>query len=317
VSADAALQLRRLLKLIPELADGESHALDRVARLAGTDIATVLTDLHSLALRDGDPGGFVPGLTIYLEPESVTLRSSHFKRPMRLTLPELCALELGLAMLRAERPPSEHAAIDHARARLRKAIAKLPAEEPPDGLRYAELSSTGDAAHLATLRGAARDKRKVRLTYRSADSDESRTRLVCPYGLVAASGAWYVVAHCDDRDALRIFRLDRIEAAARTSATFDVPASFSLDSVVDHGKVFAAEEPESLRVRYSARIARWIAEREGVKPDADGSVTVEHPLADVRWAVRHVLQYGPDAEVLGPERVRAEVKRRLREIANA
>jgi predicted DNA-binding transcriptional regulator YafY len=38
---------------------------------------------------------------------------------------------------------------------------------------------------------------------------------------------------------------------------------------------------------------------------------MEHPLADVHWGVRHVLQYGPDAEVLEPADVRTEVVRRL------
>jgi predicted DNA-binding transcriptional regulator YafY len=66
-----------------------------------------------------------------------------------------------------------------------------------------------------------------------------------------------------------------------------------------------------MRVRYSPRIARWIAEREGVEPDADGSLTLEHPLLDVQWGVRHVLQYGPDAEVVEPADVREEIARRL------
>jgi predicted DNA-binding transcriptional regulator YafY len=67
-------------------------------------------------------------------------------------------------------------------------------------------------------------------------------------------------------------------------------------------------------VRYSPRIARWIAEREKVPLDDDGSLTLEHPLADEEWAVRHVLQYGPEAEVLAPASVRAAVVRTLEKI---
>jgi predicted DNA-binding transcriptional regulator YafY len=54
-----------------------------------------------------------------------------------------------------------------------------------------------------------------------------------------------------------------------------------------------------------------IAEREGVELDSDGSLAMDHPLADVQWGVRHVLQYGPDAEVLEPPEVREELARRL------
>jgi predicted DNA-binding transcriptional regulator YafY len=64
-------------------------------------------------------------------------------------------------------------------------------------------------------------------------------------------------------------------------------------------------------VRYSPRIARWISEREGRALEPDGSLIMEHPLADLDWAVRHVLQYGPDAEVLGPPEVRRAIVERL------
>jgi predicted DNA-binding transcriptional regulator YafY len=63
-----------------------------------------------------------------------------------------------------------------------------------------------------------------------------------------------------------------------------------------------------VRVRYGPRIAGWIRERE---PEAeslsDGGVIVSHTVADPRWIVAHVLQYGPDAEVLEPPEVREMV----------
>jgi len=110
---------------------------------------------------------------------------------------------------------------------------------------------------------------------------------------------------------LQLFRTRRVQPL---DTRFEVPASFSLDDVVHDGKVIDAEEPQTLRVRYSPRVARWIAEREHVAVDADGSLTLEHPLADAAWAVRHVLQYGADAEVLEPASTRREIERRLRDI---
>jgi len=313
MSADAAVQLRRLLNVIPRLNDGKSHSIDEVARLAGADRDTVLRDLFSLSHRLGDPGGFVPGLQVYIESgdRGVSLQASHFKRPMGLTRAELCALELGLAMLRPERPPDEQRVIDRARERLRRMIAKLPNEEVSAPQRYGQLATRGDNQHLVTFRHGVRDRRQVRITYRSADAQESRTRTICPYGLVASRGAWYVVAHCDDTDGIRIYRLDRVEEAKLLTTSYDVPPSFSLDSVVQGGRLFHGQDGESLRVRYSPRISRWIAEREDLPLDADRSVTVEYPLADAQWAVRHVLQYGPDAEVLAPASVRKAVADRL------
>src|SRR6476619_94369 len=122
----AATRLRRMLLLIPHLADGDEHSVDELARELGTDRKTVVRDIETLVTRDDDPGAFVPGVHVYLSGEGVSLSSMPFRRPMRLTSSELGALELGLAMLRAERPPDERAAVNRALERLRKAAMELP-----------------------------------------------------------------------------------------------------------------------------------------------------------------------------------------------
>jgi proteasome accessory factor C len=282
-----------------------------MARHAGVDVDTLLSDLYSLAERFDEPGGYVESVSIAIETDTAAVTSSHFLRPMRLTMAELCALDLGLAMLRGERPPEEHRAIDRARKRLRNVITKLPSSDDYEGLRAAESGASGNVKHLAALRRAVKGKRKVRISYEGSDWRGVTERVAHPCALLAARGAWYVVAHCERSGGLRVFRLDRIQAVNVTAERFGLPEGFSLDAVIREGRVFSGGDSERLVVRYSPRIARWIAEREGKALAADGSVTIEHPLADVRWAVRHVLQYGPDAEVLAPENARKEIRRRL------
>ena len=308
----AATQLSRLLRVIPRIADGEEHRLTSVAKLAEVDPKVVLGDLRAVALRLDDPAGYVEGVSICIEADQVSVSTPHFLRPMRLTLAELCALELGLAMLRGERPPDERPAIDRARDRLRAAIARLPDEAIPEGLRTADAGASGDPGLLAAIRAAIRDRRELRLAYRKSGATESTSRVVQPYAVVAASGAWYVIGHCARSEAVRVFRLDRVESVEQLDGHYEVAADFSLANVLKDGRVFSGAAPSRLRVRYSPRIARWIAEREGLEVEADGSLVMEHPLADLDWAVRHVLQYGADAEVLGPEVVREEIVRRLR-----
>ena len=314
MSDTAAAQLRRILHLIPLLADGEPRSLDEVSRRAGVDRHVVLGDIESISERFEVPGGFVEGLQIYIEAGAISVVPNHFLRPMRLTRSELLALELGLAMLRGERPPEERVAIDGARERLREVIARLPDEQFAEDCRVASLSPAGDLAHLRALRDAFRQRRKVRLGYRKATDEASSTRVICPYGIAFAGQMWYAIAHCESTDGLRVFRLDRIDSVELLTARFDSPRAFSVDTVVRDGRVFHAEAPATLRVRYSPRIARWIAEREGREVDADGSLIVDHPLADVDWGVRHVLQYGPDADVLEPAEVREALGRRLAEM---
>jgi predicted DNA-binding transcriptional regulator YafY len=232
---------------------------------------------------------------------------------MRLTASELGALELGLAMLRAERPPDERRAINSALERLRKAMVEAPA----DALavpREATLGSPEHAELLTRVREAHDAREKIRIRYRAGSRSEASERVVHPYVLVVASGRWYLVAYCESSGGLRSFRFDRMEHVERLAERYEIPATFLVEEFLQDHKVLHVGEPRAMRVRYSPRVARWIAEREGATPDADGSLTMEHPLADVQWGVRHVLQYGPDAEVLEPSDVRQAVVERLRRL---
>lgn len=311
----AAEQLRRVLAVIPRLADGDEHPIADVARMAGVDEPTLMRDLQALAFRYDEPAGFVEGLQLYLDAEKVSVVSKHFLRPMRLTLQEMHALELGLSMLRLERPVEEHAAIECTRERLRQAMVAAAEYDPDGGYRLADISVPDHQEHLATMREALRSRRKVELTYQSANAAQPGTRTIAPYGFVYASGMWYVVANCEKGEGLRIFRLDRVHGARLAEDEYDVPESFSVREVLLRERAFQWDGVEHMRVRYSPRIARWIAERERVELATDGSLTLDHPLADREWGIRHVLQYGPDAEMLEPAELRAAIVERLREAA--
>jgi proteasome accessory factor C len=68
-------------------------------------------------------------------------------------------------------------------------------------------------------------------------------------------------------------------------------------------------------VRYSPRVARWLAERVDGEVQEDGALVVRHAVSDADWLVRHVLRYGGEAEVLEPEVLRRRVADTARRIA--
>jgi proteasome accessory factor C len=309
----AATQLKRLLTLIPRLADNEEHPIADVATIVGVTPEQLIDDLQALVERFDAPGGFVDGVQIYQDGKNVSVVTQHFLRPMRLTMSELCALELGLAIVRSERAPEDAGPADRALERLRGVITQIPGDDKFIGIREASLSGApGVREHLDVLKQAVREHRKVRLLYKKGGGTAAESRTICPYTLVHTSGMWYVVAHCERAKALRVFRLDRVLNAEAEVTIYEVPKDFSVDRVMAQAKAFIKDQPlETLRVRYSPRIAKWIAEREGKALSADGSLEIEHPLADRAWAVRHVLQYGPEAEVLAPAEVRAAVQAAL------
>src|SRR5205085_9703283 len=108
-------QLRHVLSVIPHLADEQDHRISDVAKTVGISPADLLSVLTKVSERYDTPAGFVEGLSIYIEgDQTVSVFANHLHRPMRLTMPELCALELGRTVLRRERTPSPQAPIQRA-----------------------------------------------------------------------------------------------------------------------------------------------------------------------------------------------------------
>jgi proteasome accessory factor C len=316
-------RLQRLLQVFPLMADEPQLSLDALAARIGTDARTLRRDFHSLE-RDDVPAGFIEAIQVEIGTAGASMRSAHFKRPQRLTRPELVALELGLGMLEQELPVDERAVVQEARRRLQQ--VSVPVVATVAGQRRGTESgggSTGggtpvleveparprELGTLATVHRALEQGVVVTLAYQRPDEAAATERRVRPYALVRADANVYLVAHCERAEALRVFRLDRVATAALTGEAFTVPADFRVEQVLQSGRVFQHDDDRTptLRIRYSPRVARWIAEREGVPCDADGGLEVAYPLADDGWAVRHVLQYGPDAVIVAPDAVRARV----------
>lgn len=304
----AAQQLKRILQVIPRFADDEDHRIDAIAEAAGTTPEQLMRDFDSITHRF-DVAGFVDSVSINIGHDTVSMVTNEFHRPMRLTMPELCALELGLAMLRMERTPVDHATIDRALDRLRQVITTLPTNDRHASLRHATLAEPTNAEMLPVVREAIHERRMIRLQYRGGGATESSARTVQPHALVYAEHMWYVVSIGED-GALRHFRVDRIEQIEPLDEHFE-PDGTVVEQVMQAGRPFASDTARRMTVWYSPRIARWVAEREGAALAPDGSLTLEHPVADESWAVRHVLQYGPEAELLGPPELRALVAQRL------
>ena len=308
----AAQQLRRILHVIPQFADDEDHCIDAIAAAAGTTPDQLMRDFDSITQRF-DVAGFVDSVTINVGHDTVSMMTNEFHRPMRLTMPELCALELGLTMLRLERTPADHAAIDRALDRLRQVITTLPHNDRHESLRFAALAEPVNAEFLQMVRDAIGERRVLQMLYRAGGATESALRTVRPHAVVHTEQMWYVVSLGDD-SALRHYRLDRIEQLSMLNEHFE-PDSTVVDRVMQTGRVFSSDTTRTMTVWYSPHIARWLAEREGTAVAPDGSLTLQHPVADDTWAVRHVLQYGPQAELLSPPDLRAMVAQRLQAMA--
>lgn len=80
-------------------------------------------------------------------------------------------------------------------------------------------------ASMLPLSGAASQRKQVWLRYQRRPGEEHERIFDC-YGLVYHDQRWYAVGYCHLREAIRIFRLDRISALAIREEHFTPPAHF-------------------------------------------------------------------------------------------
>ncbi len=178
-----------------------------------------------------------------------------------------------------------------------------------------------DAPSLPQLLEAVAGRRSVKFRYRSAGQAKDAERRVDPYALIHSQGAWYLAGHDHLRGAVRNFKLQRISSNVSMTARgsgpdFDVPEGFSPDerSVTEP---WIAEEGTSVDVAFSPRLSWWVEQSSGFQPRGkwrDWSV-VRVNVADEDGFVSWVLQFGEDAVVRSPDRMRQAVVKRLRAAA--
>ncbi len=310
----AANRFRRLMLLLPSFAESSTQSLSELSQRLGIASATIFADLTALIERYDDIAGFEEPVGIQLSGDTIELATDHFLRPMRVSMAELCALELGLSVL-VNRQDEESVLAAETMERLKGCIASLPQDHRWSTLRSTALHESGGAA-LDSLRRALRRGRVVRIEYHRPSDDEPVERVVRPYAVLFCNGCWYLAGWCEVAEARRLFRIDRIGDVAITERTHQVPEDFDPESLMVDGRPWVSDAPPpTMTVRYSPAIARWIEERDGQPLEADGSAVRTMPLADREWAIRHVLQYGPDAQVLEPAELRADIRARLAGLA--
>jgi predicted DNA-binding transcriptional regulator YafY len=204
-----------------------------------------------------------------------------------------------------------------------EALWKLErADQAPAGGLVAVAASLPAHPALPVLFQAVAEQREATFDYRS------RPRRLQPYGLLSREGFWYVVGHDVDADALRTYRVDRIERARvrlGDADAFERPAGFRpADAFPTDPKLLpgAGDESDGVTnavVLVDAPRARVVAAEVGesavLERRPDGSVVVSVPCTNREAFRSWLLGFVEHAEVLEPAEVRTEVIAWLRTVA--
>ncbi|HEX6311401.1 MAG TPA: WYL domain-containing protein [Acidimicrobiia bacterium] len=287
-------RLRRVLALVPWIADHPGVALTDLAARFGVSERDLERDLELLPLCGLPP--YTPDRMIDVElvDGHVWIRfAEYFARPLRLTAEEGLALLAGGRALLAV-PGSD------ADGTLATALEKLAgALGTGDGLAV----EVGDPPHLEALRRAAAAGERVEIDYYSFGRDALTSRRIDPYAVFHAYGHWYADAWCHVVDADRLFRIDRVQAVRPTGETFEPRTG---DDAV--GSTVYHPSPDDPRATLELTAdAGWVVESypcEEVEERPDGSWRAVLAISERAWLERLLLRLGPDARVLAPPELR-------------
>ena len=314
----AGEQLERILYLLPLASREGGVSLTEAAERLGVTVDLLQRDLEEITSRAFyHPAGGADEIQILLESNNLKIYSyKKFDRPTKLSGREMLSLALGLRAAAREAGQEASSEILDLAHRIEMELAVSSARGEDDLFEIDEGDHEG--APLRTLlKDAARSHTRCRLLYLKPGDPQPEEREVDPYAIVYGSGKWYVIGYCHARARVLVFRLDRIVDATVTTEAFDAPAGFDPTGYVEDGRVFRSSETEAVYVRYGTAIAPWIREKGPCDDLPGGAVGVNYSAADPGWAVRHALQYGPEAEILEPEAVRCMVVASARRVLEA
>jgi len=259
------------------------------------------------------------GIPIYTErgPNGgFSLARGYRMPPLILTPEESTAVALGTGMVeelwgRLYR--------DQARSALSKIENFLPDKQRQEvawarkslistGMHRYNLDTLGET--LEKLRLASFEHKQVLLQYQNHTQEKPSSRVFAVYAIVHRWGRWYAVGYCHYRQAMRTFRVDRIQELTLLKETFEVPVDFDIHAYLE-------QEMETrpwllVTMRFAPEVAAMAREYaigwDSVEEQPDGSLIVTMKTPDATWAASNALAYGPSVVVLAPDEVRRTVQ---------
>ena len=256
------------------------------------------------------------------EQENYSLRPENFHLPaIEFTDDELAALQFALSLL-----DGEFAYAEPLRLALQQITWGRPSPlEAPDqrSLALGITASAGGhelSGRLAKIETAIFRHKTITFEYFTIARDEVGSRKVDPYHLLFRGSQFYLLGYCHDREAIRVFRLTRIQGkvayATKAEHDFKRPDDFDPRAYAKRADWQFGEEQGVAEILVSERLA-WQVERhfgrfgEIRKADSENEMLFTTPYASPRMVISFVLGLGEHARIAGPPELVAETEERI------
>ncbi len=279
-------------------------------------------DSLGIELQVDRPGeGFFEAELYSLPPENFYLPAIEF------TDDELAALRTSLALL----TEGEFAYAEPLRLALQQVAwghpnpLSEPGNIPVAMAKFKNSGSRETTQRLARIETAISRHKTITFSYHSMDRDEVSDRRVDPYHLVFRGGQFYLIGHSHEREAVRVFRLSRIQGkvgyATKSEHDFQPPEDFDRRDYAELADWQLGETVGRARIHFKQRIA-WLIERdygrfgEISKPKAaDGvgrsGIILETDFSSERELIAWVLRWRPNATLVAPDELADSIEARV------
>lgn len=176
--------------------------------------------------------------------------------------------------------------------------------------------------HLTSIMEAMTEGNEVRIAYQKYTSSQADTYTLRPYAVKEFAKRWYIVAYCREREALRVYGLDRIQSLEITDCRFEMEHGFDVDELFATSfGIYLPEGPgQTITFRTSATEAKYLRDlpihgsQEEISSDGE-NVIFSIFVCPNNNLIMEFCKYGSKIEILSPENVRNEVAAELAKAA--
>ncbi|WP_430448720.1 helix-turn-helix transcriptional regulator [Rhodophyticola sp.] len=216
----------RLAEIVEIVRDGRLHLARDIADALEVSVRTVYRDIDTLVASgvpiDGERGvGYM-------------LREPVFLPPMALSLTELEALSLGMAIVQEAADEEMQTAARAVMDKVGEHASNRRSAPKSWGFGVYEFERAREGfKHMPLLRRAIREGLKLRIDYLSL-ADETSTRVIRPLQTDYWGRVWTCSAWCERRGGFRAFRIDRMQSCEPTGANFQREAGKTIEDYLKH-----------------------------------------------------------------------------------
>ncbi len=172
----------------------------------------------------------------------------------------------------------------------------------------------------ADIYQAVLENRQITAEYQSIDSEEPRTYVLHPLGLIMRGALTYLVASAWSYADARLYALHRFSKVKLLDAAVNTPEGFNLDTAIASGLAEFANpgEPIHLELRCTDWVASYLTETplaadQKIEAEAEGWVRLTATVNDTWQLYWWILGQGAELEVCSPDSLRRRVVGSLHE----